>query len=87
MLFINLNNFLPCLYGLEKKQDMTSSLAESYWPSCVSIGRVALYRPSLGSYDLDRFCHIHTVLLMVNYYKPYNTSMSDDWSQVLIVQT
>ena len=28
---------------------MTSSLlAELYWPSCVSIGRVALYRPSLS---------------------------------------
>ena len=55
---INLLNFifelsiearLPSLYWLEKKQDISSSLlAESYWPSYVSIGRVALYRPSLS---------------------------------------
>ena len=53
--FINYLNFmfessietrLPCLYGLEKKQDMTSSLL-GCWPSCISIGRVALYRSSL----------------------------------------
>ena len=37
-----------------------------YWPSCVCIGGVALYRPFCRSYDLDRFCHINTVLLIVN---------------------
>ena len=36
-----------------------------YWPSCVCIGRVALYRPSFHSNDSDRFCHINTVLLIV----------------------
>ena len=56
--FINYLNFifvlsietrLACLYGLEKKQGMTSSLfAESYWPSGVSIGRFARNRPSLS---------------------------------------
>ena len=52
---------LPCLYGLEKKQDMTSSLlTESYRVASVlaellCIGRV------YHSYDSDRFCHIHAV--------------------------
>ena len=46
---LSIETRLPCLYGFEKKQVMTSSLlAETYWPSCVSIGRVALYRPSLS---------------------------------------
>ena len=49
MFELSIETRLPCLYGLEKKQGMTSSLlAELYWPSCVSIGRVALYRPSLS---------------------------------------
>ena len=49
MFELSIETRLPCLYGLEKKQGMTSSLfAESYWPSCVSIGRVALYWPSLS---------------------------------------
>ena len=40
---------LQYFYGWKKKQDMTLSLlTESYWPSCVSIGRVALYQPSLS---------------------------------------
>ena len=60
---------LPCLYRLEKKQEMTSSLlAESYWPSCVSIGPVASVLAELlsigrvcQSYDSDGFCHIHTI--------------------------
>ena len=37
-----------------------------YWPSCVCIGRVALYQPFCRSYDLDSFCHMNTVLLIVN---------------------
>ena len=46
---LSIETRLSCLYGLEKKQGVTSSLlAYSYWPSCVSIGRVALYRPSLS---------------------------------------
>ena len=43
-----------------------------YWPSCVCIGRAAsvlaelLYGRVYRSYDSDRFCHINTVLLIVN---------------------
>ena len=53
---------------------MTSSLlAEAYRPSCVCIGRVASVLAELlcigrfcRSFDPDRFCHINTVLLIVN---------------------
>ena len=70
--FINRLNFmfelsvetrLSCLYGLEKKQDMTSSLlaeSSSVLAELLCIGRVC------HSYDSDCFCHIHTVLLIVN---------------------
>ena len=65
---------LPCLYGLEKKSVMTSSsLAESYQPSCICVGGVASVLVDLlcigrvcRSYDLDHFCHIGTVLVIVN---------------------
>ena len=61
MFVLSIETRLPCLYGLEKKQEMTLSLlAESYWPSCVGIDRIC------RSYDLDRFCHIKTVLQIVN---------------------
>ena len=53
---------------------MTSSLlAESYLPNGNCIGRVASILAELlctgrvcRSYDSDRFCHINTVLLIVN---------------------
>ena len=61
MFELSIKRRLPCLYGSEKKQDMMSSLlAESYWPSCVCIGRVALYRSGLS----DRFCHIQSTLVI-----------------------
>ena len=44
-----------------------------YWPSCVSIGRVASVLAEIlcigrvcRSYDLDSFCHTNTVSLTVN---------------------
>ena len=69
---LSIETHLSGLYGLEKKQDMTSSyLAEPYWPS--RIGRVASVLaelPCIGrvchSYDSDCFCHVHTILLIVN---------------------
>ena len=56
------------------KEKMTLSLlADSYRLSCVGIGRVAFVLAELlcngrvcHSYDSDRFCHINTVLLIVN---------------------
>ena len=50
-----------------------SLLAKSYWKSCICIGHVASVLAKLlcigqvcRSYDLDRFCHINTLLLIVN---------------------
>ena len=46
---LSIETCLPCLNGLEKKPDITSSLlAELYWPSCVSNGRFAMYQLSLS---------------------------------------
>ena len=53
---------------------MTSqSFADSYWPCSICIGRVASEVAELlcislvcHSYDSDRFCHINTVLLIVD---------------------
>ena len=64
----------PCLYGFEKKQEMTSLLlAELYRMRCVCIGRVAFVLAVLlcicracPSFDSDRFCHINTVILIAN---------------------
>ena len=55
---------------------MTSSLlAESYWPSCVCVGRVASILAELlcigrvcRSYDSDRFCQINTVIVNYRFY-------------------
>ena len=68
MFELSIETRLPCLYGFEKKQDMTSSfLAEPYWPSCVRIDRVLCFGRVCHSYDSDCFCHIHAVLQIVNY--------------------
>ena len=55
---------LPYLFGSDKKQNMRSSLLaelRQYWPSC---GVSAEFITQL--YESDRFCHIQTVLLMLN---------------------
>ena len=45
---------------------VVSAVLLLFWPSCICIGRVAVCRPSLSLNDSDRFCHMHTVLLIVN---------------------
>ena len=75
MFKLSIETRLACLYGFETKQDVTSSLLAS------RIGRVASVLAELfcigrvyHSYDSNRFCHKHTVLLtlnMVEWWKSY----------------
>ena len=62
MFELSIETRLPCLYGLEKKQGMTSSLLaelRQYWPSCSVSAEFVIHHS-------DRFCHIHIVSLIVN---------------------